>query len=105
MIRRTTLALFSLLLAACATPQHNTREVLQHVDSRFFLKEQCKPTSTGPLSPKQLTGLDELPSSVRDQVLANLPLQAAGSTEKARCEDLAARLIEDRLHSLCWSEA
>jgi hypothetical protein len=93
------------MLAACATRQHNTREVLQRVDSSFFLREQCKPTSTGSLAPKQVTGLDELPSSVRERVLENLPLQAVGSTEKARCEDISARLLEDRLHSLCWAEA
>lgn len=93
------------MLAACATRQHNTREVLQRVDSSFFLREQCKTTSMGALSKKQVTGLDELPSSVRERVLENLPLQAVGSTEKSRCEDTAARLLEDRLHSLCWPEA
>lgn len=105
MIRRSILPLLGLMLAACATQQHNTREVLQRVDSSFFLREQCKPTSTGSLTPKQVTGLDELSSSLRERVLENLPLQAVGSTEKARCEDVAARLLEDRLHSLCWVEA
>lgn len=105
MIRRSILPLLGLMLAACATQQHNTREVLQRVDSSFFLKEQCKTTSMGSLAKKQVTGLDELPASVRERVLENLPLQAVGSTEKSRCEDTAARLLEDRVRSLCWPEA
>ncbi|QRK04531.1 hypothetical protein JQX13_30270 [Archangium violaceum] len=105
MSHRTLPALLGLTLAACATQQHNTREVLQRVDNRFFRQEQCKPTSTGSLTREQVTGLDELPSALRESVLANLPLQAEGSTERVRCEDVAARLLEKRLHSLCWVEA
>ncbi|WNG45607.1 hypothetical protein F0U60_16995 [Archangium minus] len=97
--------LLGFTLAACATQQNNTREVLQRVDNRFFIQEPCKPTSTGSLTREQVTGLDELSSSLRERVLANLPLQAAGSTERVRCEDVAARLLEKRLQSLCWVEA
>ncbi|WNG35137.1 hypothetical protein F0U61_16850 [Archangium violaceum] len=105
MIPRSMPVLLGFTLAACATQQHNTREVLQRVDNRFFIQEPCKPTSTGSLTREQVTGLDELSSSLRERVLANLPLQAAGSTERVRCEDVAARLLEKRLQSLCWVEA
>ncbi len=93
------------MLAACASRQANTREVLPRVDNSFFVREPCKPTSTASLSPKQVTGLDELPASVRNRVLDNLPLQAVGSTERVKCQDTAARLLEDRLRALCWLEA
>jgi hypothetical protein len=105
MNRRLSLAFLSLMLAACASRQANTREVLPRVDNSFFVREQCEPTSTASLSPKQVTGLDELPASVRNRVLDNLPLQAVGSTKRAKCQDLAARLLEDRLRALCWLEA
>ncbi|WP_309889373.1 hypothetical protein [Archangium sp.] len=105
MNRRLSLAFLCLTLAACASRQANTREVLPRVDNSFFVREQCKPTSTASLSPKQVTGLDELPASVRNRVLDNLPLQAVGNTERAKCQDLAARLLEDRLRALCWLEA
>ncbi|HEX8824772.1 MAG TPA: hypothetical protein VF794_32935 [Archangium sp.] len=104
MNRRSTLVFLGLALSACAS-QHNTREVLPRVDNSFFLREQCKPTRTASLSPKQVTGLDELPSSLRHRLLESLPLQAVGDTERAKCQDLAARLLEDRLRALCWMEA
>ena len=105
MNRRLCLAFLCLMLAACASRQANTREVLPRVDNSFFDREPCKPTSTASLSSKQVTGLDTLPAAVRNRVLDNLPLQAVGSTERAKCQDLAARLLEDRLRALCWLEA
>ena len=105
MFRRTALAAFSLSLAACTTPQHNTREVLQRADTRFFIREQCQPKSTASLSPAQVSGLDELPAALRDRLLADLPVEAAGSRPFIQCQDVAARLLEDRLHALCWPEA
>ncbi|MCY1079765.1 hypothetical protein [Archangium lansingense] len=105
MFRRTALAAFSLSLAACSTPQHNTREVLQRTDTRFFIREQCQPKSTASLSQAQVTGLDELPASLRDRLLADLPVEATGSRPFIQCQDVAARLLEDRLHALCWPEA
>jgi hypothetical protein len=105
MNRRLSLAFLCLMLAACASRQANTREVLPRVDNSFFDREPCKPTSTASLSSKQVTGLDALPAAVRYRVLDNLPLQAVGSTERAKCQDLAARLLEDRLRALCWLEA
>jgi len=105
MFRRTALVAFSLSLAACTTPQHNTREVLQRADTRFFIREQCQPKSTASLSPAQVSGLDELPTALRDRLLADLPVEATGSRPFIQCQDVAARLLEDRLHALCWPEA
>src|SRR5688572_19238808 len=52
MFRRATLALFGLLLAACATtsPRANTHSLLKRVDSDFFFQAQCQPTGTASLS-------------------------------------------------------
>jgi hypothetical protein len=106
MLRRTSVALFSLTLAACATPkQANTGQVMERVDKRFLTQEQCRPTRTASLTHEQVTGLDELPRALRDRLLADLPLEAAGSTKSARCQEAAARLLEDRLHALCWMDA
>ncbi|PTL80549.1 hypothetical protein [Vitiosangium sp. GDMCC 1.1324] len=102
---RLSLALLSLTLAACTTPQHNTREVIHRTDSRFFLRELCQPKSTAPLPREQVTGLEELPAALRDRVLADLPVEAVGSRPFMQCQDVAARLLEDRLHALCWPEA
>jgi hypothetical protein len=104
MLRRTFLAVFSLTLAACAT-QGNTREVLRRADTRFFVREQCQPKGTASLARDQVTGLDELPGSLRDRVLSDLPVEAVGSRPFMQCQDVAARLLEDRLHALCWPEA
>ncbi len=105
MLRRTFLALLGLTLAACATQQGNTREVLHRADTRFFVREQCQPKGTASLARAQVTGLDELPGSLRARVLADLPVEAVGSRPFMQCQDVAARLLEDRLHSLCWPEA
>lgn len=107
MFRRVTLALFGLTLAACATtnPRANTHSLLARTDSRFFLQTQCQPTSTASLTREQVTGLEELPASLRDRVLAALPVQAVGSTSQARCQDVTAQLLETRLRALCWGEA
>ncbi|WP_375772642.1 hypothetical protein NR798_17700 [Archangium gephyra] len=105
MLRRAALAAFGLSLAACSTPQHNTREVLQRADTRFFIREQCQPKSTAALSRAQVSGLDELPAALRDRLLADLPMEASGSRPFIQCQDVAARLLEDRLHALCWPEA
>jgi hypothetical protein len=113
MIHRSLLSFLGVVLAACATPSESTlpdarhgdlRLTLQRVDERFFLGQQCQPTRLGTLSPEEVTGLDELPASVRGQVLENLPLEATGLTEFAECEDAAARLLQSRLHALCWPE-
>ncbi|HEX8440564.1 hypothetical protein [Archangium sp.] len=105
MLRRTFLAIFSLTLAACASQQGNTREVLRRADTRFFVREQCQPKGTASLARGQVTGLDELPGSLRARVLADLPVEAVGSRPFMQCQDVAARLLEDRLHALCWPEA
>ncbi|HEX5747699.1 MAG TPA: hypothetical protein VFZ09_15740 [Archangium sp.] len=105
MLRRTALAAFSLSLAACSTPQHNTREVLQRADTRFFIREQCQPKTTASFSRNQVSGLDELPAALRERLLADLPVEATGSRPFIQCQDVAARLLEDRLHALCWPEA
>jgi hypothetical protein len=105
MLRRTALAAFCLSLAACATPQHNTREVLQRADTRFFIREQCQPKTTASFPRDHVSGLDELPSALRDRLLADLPMEASGSRPFIQCQDVAARLLEDRLHALCWPEA
>lgn len=105
MFRRAALAAFGLSLAACTTPLHNTREVLHRSDTRFFIREQCQPKSTASLSRAQVSGLDELPATLRDRLLADLPLEAAGSRPFIQCQDVAARLLEERLHALCWPEA
>ncbi len=105
MLRHTFLAILGLTLAACATQQGNTREVLQRADTRFFVREQCQPKGTASLARDQVTGLDELPGSLRDRVLSDLPLEAIGSRPFMQCQDVAARLLEDRLHALCWPEA
>ncbi|QRO00361.1 hypothetical protein JRI60_15675 [Archangium violaceum] len=106
MLRRTSVALFSLTLAACATSQQgNTRQVMERVDKRFLTREQCQPTRTASLAHEQVSGLDELPRSLRDRLLADLPLEAVGSTKSAQCQEAAARLLEDRLRALCWMEA
>jgi hypothetical protein len=106
MFRRAILALFGLLLAACATsPRANTHSLLNRVDSGFFLQAQCQPTSKASLSGQQVTGLDELPAALRARVLAELPLQAIGSTKQAQCQDVTAQLLESRLRALCWREA
>lgn len=105
MFRRTVLAAFSLSLAACTTPQHNTRAVLQRADTRFFIREQCQPKSTASFSRDQVSGLDELPAALRERLLADLPVEATGSRPFIQCQDVAARLLEDRLHALCWPEA
>ena len=105
MFRRAALAAFGLSLAACTTPLHNTREVLHRSDTRFFIREQCQPKSTAALSRAQVSGLDELPAALRDRLLADLPLEASGSRPFIQCQDVAARLLEERLHALCWPEA
>jgi hypothetical protein len=106
MLRRTSIALFSLTLSACATSQQgNTRQVMERVDKRFLTQEQCQPTRTAALAHEQVTGLDALPRSLRDRLLAELPLEATGSTKSSRCQETAARLLEDRLHALCWMDA
>ncbi|WP_257454032.1 BamA/TamA family outer membrane protein [Archangium lipolyticum] len=106
MLRRTSLALFSLTLSACSTTQQgNTRQVMERVDKRFLTREQCQPTRTASLAHDQVSGLDGLPRSLRDRLLAELPLEAVGSTKSAQCQEAAARLLEDRLRGLCWMEA
>ncbi|QRK04530.1 hypothetical protein JQX13_30265 [Archangium violaceum] len=38
-------------------------------------------------------------------MLADLPVQAVGSSELSECQELAAQLVESRLRALCWPEA
>jgi hypothetical protein len=107
MLRHPSLAFLGLTLAACATGTQygNTRLVFERVNHVYSQQEQCQPTRTASLSQDQVTGLDELPVELRDQVLAEFPVQAVGRTEWTQCQDVATRILEERLRRLCWVEA